>query len=192
MSACRVNLSGPTECRLVAANAKSRNGRDDFAIARDGLYSGLPVTRRPLPDLLPTRRRSAVTDNISAVATPNGRPGRGKANTRHSDQSATSVCTAQLHVTTAVGVLGPNIPVAPETTEQYAAAGWFAGTTTLYDSPTIALTTMEFDVPTTNPPYGPQVLFAPTSTQTWTFVTWVCVPVTLTATVNVPARLTVT
>ena len=33
------------------------NGRDHFAIARDGLYSGLPVTRRPLPDLLPTRRQ---------------------------------------------------------------------------------------------------------------------------------------
>jgi len=42
---------------LMAANAKSRNGRDHFAIARDEPYSGLPVTRRPLPDLLPTRRR---------------------------------------------------------------------------------------------------------------------------------------
>ena len=43
-----------------------------FAIARDGLYSGPPATWRPLPDLLPTRRRRAVTDNTSSVATRRG------------------------------------------------------------------------------------------------------------------------
>ncbi len=58
---------------LAGKRRKSRNGRDHFAIARDEPYSGLPVTRRPLPDLLPTRRRSAVTDNTSSVATHCGR-----------------------------------------------------------------------------------------------------------------------
>src|SRR5258706_16471702 len=64
----RANATSAVAGPLLAAHAKSRNGRGYFSIAPDGLYSGLLVTGRPLPHLFPPRRRSAVAVNISSLA----------------------------------------------------------------------------------------------------------------------------
>jgi len=55
--------------RLLAGSAKSRNGRDHFAIGREAVYRSHPVPRRLLSDLPRTRHRGAVGDSHFVVAT---------------------------------------------------------------------------------------------------------------------------
>jgi hypothetical protein len=67
---------------LMAGSADSSNGRDHSATRHDGVYTGRPATLRLLADLLRTRRRSAVTDNIFTVSTKSGNPDPQKATRR--------------------------------------------------------------------------------------------------------------
>jgi hypothetical protein len=60
---------GVSRSPLLAESANLRNGRDHFAIGREAMYSSRPAPRRLLSNLVRTRRRSAISDTIFAVAT---------------------------------------------------------------------------------------------------------------------------